>query len=149
MHCHATGGQVAWELLQCTATPPGGSGQWNSYNTLPNYLGAVGAATLAMHCHAAWGHGALELVQCTATLPGGNAVEFLQGSGTLLGGSGQRKTCNTLPHCVRVVGSGTPAMQCLTAYGQWVVEPLQCTTTLRGANNGGTLTMHCLTAWGQ
>ena len=28
------------ELLQCTASPPGGSGQWNSCNALPHCLGA-------------------------------------------------------------------------------------------------------------
>ena len=29
---------------------PGGSGQWNSCNTLPHCLGAMGSAAPAMHC---------------------------------------------------------------------------------------------------
>ena len=37
------------ELLQCTATLPGRSGQWNSCHTLPNCLGAMGTAILAIH----------------------------------------------------------------------------------------------------
>ena len=32
MHCHTTRGRRAVELLQCTATLPVGSGQWNSCN---------------------------------------------------------------------------------------------------------------------
>ena len=51
MHCHTAWGQWAVELLLCTATLPGGSGQCNSCNTLPHCLGAVGSATPAMQCH--------------------------------------------------------------------------------------------------
>ena len=63
------------------------------------------------------------------------------------------------------VGSGTPAMHCPTAWGQWTVQLLQCTASLSqssgqwnscnalphcpGAVGSGTLAMHCLTAWGQ
>ena len=43
------------ELLQYTAALPGGSGQWNSYSTLPHCLGAVGGGTPAMHWLSVWG----------------------------------------------------------------------------------------------
>ena len=59
------------ELLQCTATPPGGSGRCNSCNTLPHYLGAVGSVTPAMHCHTAWGQWAVERLQCAGPPAGG------------------------------------------------------------------------------
>ena len=55
-------------------------------------------------------------------------------------------------------------MHCLTAWGQWVVQLLQCTTSLPwgsgqwnscnalphclGAVGSGPLAMHCLTVWG-
>ena len=68
-----------------------------------------------MHCPTAWGQWAVQLLQCTASLPWG---------------SGQRNSCNALPHCLGVVGSATPAMHCLTARGQWAVQPLQCTASL-------------------
>ena len=60
-----------------------------------------------MHCLTAWGQWAVELLQCTAALPGG---------------SGQCNSCNALPHCLGAVDSATPAMHCLTAWGQWAVE---------------------------
>ena len=68
-----------------------------------------------MHCLTAWEQWALDLLQCTASLPGG---------------SGQWNPCNALPHCLGAVGSATSAMHCLTALGQWAVEPLQCTASL-------------------
>ena len=68
-----------------------------------------------MPCHTAWGQ---------------RAVELVEGSGTLPGGSGQWNSCNALPHCVGVVGSGTPARHCLTAREQRAVELLQCPATL-------------------
>ena len=87
-----------------------------------------------MHCLTAWGQWAVELLQCTAPLPGG---------------SGQCISCNALPHCLGAVGSATPAMHCLTAlgavgsgppamhcptaWGQWAVELMQCTASLPGA----------------
>ena len=49
MHCHTARGQWAVELLQCTASVPGGSGQWNCCNALPHYPRAVGSGTAAMH----------------------------------------------------------------------------------------------------
>ena len=50
MHCHTAWGHWAVELLQCTATVPGGSGQWNSCNALPHCLGAVGGISPTMLC---------------------------------------------------------------------------------------------------
>ena len=66
-------------------------------------LGAVDSATPAMHCLTAWGQWAVQLLQCTASLPGG---------------TGHRNSCNALPHCLGAVDSATPAMHCLTALGQ-------------------------------
>ena len=68
-----------------------------------------------MHYPTAWGQWAVDLRQYTAALPGG---------------SGQRNSCNALPHCLGAVGSGTPAMHCLTAWEQWAVQLLQCTASL-------------------
>ena len=42
-------GQSAVQLLQCTASLRGGSGQCNSCNALPHCLGEVGCATPAIH----------------------------------------------------------------------------------------------------
>ena len=73
MHCLTAWGQwaVQLQLLQCTASLPGGIGQCNSCNTRPHCLGAVGSATPAMHCLTPLGQQAVELLQCTASLPGG------------------------------------------------------------------------------
>ena len=71
------------QLLQYTDALPGGSGQWNSCNTLPHRLGAVDSATSAMQCFTALG----------------------------------------------AVGNGSSAMHCPTAWGQWAVEPVQCTSS--------------------
>ena len=102
-------GQWAVELLQCTATLPGGNGQCGSCNALPHCLwavgvellfapphclGVVGGGTPAMHCLTAWGQWGVELLQCTASLRG----------------SGQRNPRNALPHCLGAVGGGTPAI---------------------------------------
>ena len=54
------------------------------------------------HCLSARGHWAVQLLQYTAALPRG---------------SGQWNSCNALPHYPRAVGSATPAMHCLTAWG--------------------------------
>ena len=103
------------EMLPCTATLPGGSGQYVSCNVLTCCLGVVGSAMAAMHatlpgavgngnpamhCLAAFGRWAMQLRQCTAPLPGG---------------SGQWEACNTLPLCQGALGSGTPGTHCLTA----------------------------------
>ena len=60
MHCHATWGQWAVELLSCTATMLMGSGLWNSCNALPDCLRAMGSATAAMHCLIARGQWAVQ-----------------------------------------------------------------------------------------
>ena len=68
MHCHNAWAQWAVELMSCSASLPGGSGQWNSCNALPHCLGAVGSGTPATgsgtagtHCLTAWGQW---VVQC-------------------------------------------------------------------------------------
>ena len=155
------------QLLQCTASLPGGSGQCNSCNALPHcprgsgqcsscnalphWLGAVCCPTPAMHCLTALGQWAMELLQYTATLPGGSgqcsSCNALTAS--LPGGSGQCNSCNALPHCPRAVGSATPAMHCLTAWGQWAVELLQCSAPLPGGSgqrNSCNALPHCLGA---
>ena len=48
-----------------------------------------------MHCHTTWGQWALQLLQCSASL---------------LGGSGQCNCCDALPHCLGPVGSATPTV---------------------------------------
>ena len=105
-------------------------------NALPYCLWAVGSANPAMHRHTARGQWAVQLLQCTATLPGG---------------SGQCNSCNTPPHCLGAVGSGTPAMHCHTAWGQWAGTccnaPPHCLG--HGAVGSGTAAMHCHTVWGQ
>ena len=83
MHCPNAWGQWAVDLVQYTASLPGGSGQWTSCNTLPHCLGALGSGTPAMHCLTAWGQKVVQLLQGTASLPGG---------------SGQWTSCNALPH---------------------------------------------------
>ena len=91
-------------------------------------------------------------------------MQLLHYSAPLPGGSGQCNSCNALPHCLGAVGSGTPAMHCLTAWGQWAVELLQCTAPLPGGSGqciscnalphclgavgSATPAMHCLTALG-
>ena len=123
MHCHTAWGQWAVELLLCTASVPGGSGQWNSCHALPHCLGewavelvqctasvpgAVGSGTCAMYCLGAWGQWAVELLSCTVSLPGG---------------SGQCNSCNTLPHRLGAVNSGTPAMRRPPSWGGRGVLP--------------------------
>ena len=83
MHCLTAWGQWTVQLLQCTASLPGGSGQCNSRTTLPHCLWAVDSATSAMHYPTTWGQWAVGLRQYTAALPWG---------------SGQRNSCNALPH---------------------------------------------------
>ena len=130
MHCLTACGQWAVELLQRTASLP-----------LPHCPGAVGSATPAMHCLIAWGQWAVHLLQCTATPSGGcgqwnschSRAHQLGGQGSLpkrRSLSKERNPCNALPHCLGAVGNATPAMHCLDAWGQWVVELLQCTATL-------------------
>ena len=138
------------QLLQCTASLPGGSGHCNSCNALPHCLGAVGSATPAIHCCTVWGQWTVQLLRRTASLPGG---------------SGQWNSRNALPHCLGVVGSATPAIHCRNVSGQWTVQLLQCTAPLPGGSGqcnscdalphclgavgSATPATHCLTAWGQ
>ena len=93
--------------------------QWTPCNTLPHCLGAAGSGPPAVHCLTAWGQWAVELLQYTAPLPGG---------------SGQWNSCNTLPHCLGAVGCGPPAIHCPTAWGQWAVDLLQYTAPLPGGS---------------
>ena len=123
------------ELLQCTASLPRGSAQWNSCYTLPHRLGAVGSGPPAIHYLTARGQRAADLLQCTAPLPGG---------------SGQWTSCNALPHRLGAVGSGNPAMHCHTSWGQWAVDLLQCTAPLPGGSgqcNSCNSLPHCLGQW--
>ena len=63
----------AWvELLSCTATLPGGGGQWNSCNALPHCLGAVGSG--AVLCCAV----VCETVRCGAVRCGAVLCVVLQ-----------------------------------------------------------------------
>ena len=119
MHRHAPWGQWALEFMKCIATLPVCSGQWNSYNALPHYLGAMGTGPTPMHCHTACGHWAVECVPCTATVPCGN---------------GKWNSCNPQPHYLWAVGNGTPAMHCHSACGQWAVKLLQCTAGFPGGS---------------
>ena len=115
---------------------PGGSRQWNSCNTLPHCLGAVGSATPAMHCHTAWGHWAVELQSCAATLlrgSGQRAAQLLQCTVSLPGGSGQCNPCNTLPHHGGAVGSATSAVHCHAARGLTAL----CRVHMEGGGGGG------------
>ena len=54
-------------------------------------------------------------------------MDLLQYAASLPEGSGQWNSRNAVPHRLRAVGSGTPAMHCLTAWGQWAVDLPQCT----------------------
>ena len=56
------------ELLQYT-TPRGGSGQWNSFWSLPHCLGVVGSAGPMVQCRIASGQWAVELLRHTIALP--------------------------------------------------------------------------------
>ena len=97
MHCLTALGQQAVQLLQCTASLPGGSGQRNSCNALSHCLGAVGSGTPAMLCPTAWGQWAAQLLPYTAALPGGQwAVQLLQRTASLPSGSRQCNSCNAL-----------------------------------------------------
>ena len=113
-------------------------------------LGAVDSATPAMHCLTAWGQWAVQLLQYTAALLGGSGQRnSCYALPHWLGGSGQWTSGNTLPHCLGAVSSAAPALLCPTAWGQWTVQLLQFMPHCLGAVGSGTPAMHCLTAWGQ
>ena len=155
MHSHTVRGQWAVELLQCTATLPGDGGQCDFGNALLRFMGVVGSATPAMHRHTAWGRQVVEHLQSTAFMPGGSGqFNSFNALHSLHWGSGKWNPCNVLPHCLWAVGSGTHAMHCLTASGQWAVELLQCTATLPGGGwqwNSYHALPHCsgLVTWHQ
>ena len=130
LHCCCGQGAVG-SVTHCQAA----WGQCNSCNALPRCLGAVGSGTPAMRCLTAWGQWAVELLQRTASLPWGsgqwNSCHTLP---HCPGGSGQWNSCNALPHCLGAAGSGTPAMHCPTAWGQWAVQLLQYSAALPGGS---------------
>ena len=137
-------------LLQCTATLPGGSGQWNSCHALPGCLRAVGRAIPAMHCHTTWGPGQWNscnaLTGCLGAVDSGTpsthcltawgrwAVEFLQYTSSLPRVGGQWNSFHALPHYSGALGGGTRALQCLNCLG---------------AVGNGTPATHWLIAWGR
>ena len=61
-HCLAAQGQWAVELLECTASLPVRSGQWNSFYVPPHCFWAAGNGTTSVHCLTAGG-------QSFSTLP--------------------------------------------------------------------------------
>ena len=107
MHRHIAWGQWVVELLSCTATLRGGSGRCNSCNTLLRRGGYWNSCNA--RAHQLGGRGVLPKKR---SLPN------------------DRDSCNALLHCPGAVGSTTPAMPCLTAWGQWAVQLLICTPTL-------------------
>ena len=74
----------------------------------------------------------MDLLQRMHTVSRLWAVEFLHRTASLPGGSGQRRSCSALPHCLGAVGSATPAMHGPTTMGHW---------------ESGTPAFHCRTAW--
>ena len=92
-------------------------------------------------------------------------MELLSCIASLTRGSGHCNSCNALPRCLGAVGSGTPLMHCLTAWGQWAMQLLHYSASLPrgngecnscnalphhlGAVGSATPARHCLTAWGQ
>ena len=156
MNCLTAWGQWAVELLQYTASLPRASGQWNSCicntsllrgngqrsscNALPHCLWAVGSGAPALHRHTVWGQWAVQLLQRTASLTGGSgqcnsssALQFQQCTASLPG------------------DSGTPATHCLTAWGQWAVQLVQCIASLpvgSGLWNPCNALPHCRGQWG-
>ena len=167
--CKASGGPSS---LENRAHRPGGDGETCPGGVRSLLQGQWGAIFFREPGAPAWGGRGVLPRRCSespARPVGGHllqwAVELLQCTAPLLGGSGQCNSCNALPHCPRAVGSGTPAMHYLTALGKWAVELLQCTASLPGgsgqwnpcnalphclgAAGSGPPAMHCLTAWGQ
>ena len=118
IQCLTAWGQRAVDLLQHTAPLPEGSGQWTSCYTLPHCPVAVGSGPPAMQCLTAWGAvgSGPPAIHCLTAL-GQWAVDLLQNTGPLPGGSGPGTCCNTPPHCLGAVGSGPPSMHCLPTWG--------------------------------
>ena len=171
------------ELLQCAGRPWGVlpkrrplSKERNPCSALLHCPGVVGSGTPATHSPTAWGQWAVEFLPRTLTLPGGSRqCNSCNASAHQLGGRGylpkrrllpkERNSCKALPRRLGAVGSATPATHCLTAWGQWVVPVLQCTSALPGGSGqwnschgmpncseavgSATPVTHCLTTWGQ
>ena len=157
IYCNALpqclGVRNACKLVQYAASPPRGSGQWNSCSSMPLSrgqwewsswsrcnavllcLGAVGSASLVLHRLAARRQRAVQLLQYTTSLPGGSGqCNSCKGMPHCLGGSGQCNFCNALPYGCGAVGSGTPATHYLTAWGQWAMQLLQYIASLPGGS---------------
>ena len=98
-----------------------GGGQW-------------AAGLLQTYCLFARGQWVVELLLCTATPPGG---------------SGRCNPCNTLPHYLGAVGSGTPAIYCLTAGGSGQWKACYALPHCLGAVGSGAPALHRHTAWRQ
>ena len=136
IHCPTAWGQWAVDLLQYTAPLPWG--QWAVDLLLYTPLMPEGSqqcnfCNTLPHCPVAVD---MDLLLYTASLPGG---------------SGQCISCYTLPHCLGAVGSGSPAIHCLTAWGQWAVDLGQYTPSLpRGSGQSTSCNTlpHCLGAVG-
>ena len=72
----------------------------------------MGSAMAAMHGFTALRWWAVELQQWWA-------LQLVQCTASPLEGSGQWNFGNVVPHCLGAVGSGSPAMQCLSAWRPW------------------------------
>ena len=122
-------GQRALDPLQYTASLRGCSGQCNSLIVLPRCSGHWAVLVVHRAFSLPWDGGQWDSCYPRRTALGQWKVELLHCTASTPGGGGQRILCNALSHCRGAVGSGTPAMHCLTAQGQWAMG-LQCTTTL-------------------
>ena len=114
-------------LLQCTATPPGGSGQCNSCNVRAHQLG--GRRVLARR----W----LLPEECNSfnARPhrlGQWAVQLLLYTASLFGAVGSGTPAINCRTAQGAAGNATLAIPCLTTWGQWAVQLLQCTATPPG-----------------
>ena len=118
MYCRSSTAHCPQAVRQCVAGGP--------LPTAPRQWGSV-----------------LQKVHCP--LPPGSEAVYCRSSTPLPGGTGLWTSCNTLPHCLGAVGSGTPAIHCPTAWGQWAVDLLQYTASLpRGSGQGSVLQeFHC------
>ena len=64
-------------------------------------------------------------------------MEIVSCTPRLVTGSGQWNSCDALPRCLGVVGSGNPVMNSHTALGQWGVQFLQCNASLPSGSGQG------------
>ena len=94
-------------------------------------------------------------------------MQFLSCTATLVAGIRQCNSCNALPQCLGAVGSATPVMHCLTAWGDgesclppgsvavhcmrghWALQLWQYTAPLPWGSRIATPAMDCHTASGQ